>query len=121
MQVYIHTDLGKHNSLIQFAYQTFYTFTYMHSVFHKVTCNMDTVNNQQLTESPRFGMMRSVHTILLLNKALRADLQNENTEGSLSLYTSAEKTFGHTCNRLPSPAPPRNCQETHLTVSLLQT
>jgi len=66
-------------------------------------------------------MMRSVHIILLLNKALRAVSQNENTEGFLSLYTIAEKTFGQTCSRLPSPAPPRNCQETHLTASLLQT
>lgn len=119
--MHVHTDLGKRSSFIQSAYQTFYTFTYMHSMFHKVPCSMDTVKNQQLTEALRFGMMRSIHITLLLNEALRADLQNENTEGFLSLYTSAEKTFGHACNRLPSPAPPRNCQGTHLTVSLLQT
>lgn len=53
-------------------------------------------------------------TVVLLDLSLEGGVGPFNT-------SSAEKSFCQTCNNLPSPAPPRSCQDSHLTASQLQT
>lgn len=61
-------------------------------------------------------------TALLLHDSIVVVLELSLEGGVGPLNTRyAEKAFCQTCNNLPFPAPPRSCQDSHLTVSQLQT